>query len=312
MEYIDFDWDNENTRCGWVALAGLPNVGKSTLLNAYLGEKLAIISPKPQTTRNQIPGILSREDAQVIFLDTPGLHNKRGLMNKLLIQSAQQAFMQANALILVLDAAKCVNSPERMDKDFARLATHLKQCSLPMFIAANKVDVVKDKGKLLPVMERIAEAWPDAQIFPVSALREQGLDKLLDAVVEVLPKGAPMYPEDQLSTAPLKFMAAEIIREKYFIQLRQELPYSLTIDIEFWDESEPGLVRISALVYIARSHHKGMVIGKRGALIKQVGTQARVELEELLDQKVFLELHVKVREGWTEDAGFLRSLGFTE
>ncbi len=298
---------------GWVALIGPPNAGKSTLMNHYLGQKVAIVSPKPQTTRNRISGILSTDDSQVVFLDTPGIHRMRGKMNRFLLDSAWEALGNSNAIVVLFDAALYASKPHLMEKDLAPVVKPVNQSNRPVFVAVNKVDKVKEKAKLLPVMEKAQEYWPDAQFFPVSALKGDGADILLEKVVEALPEGAPMFPDDQISTVPLRFMAAETIREKLFMSLQQELPYSTAVEIEFWtEETDRDLVNIGAIIYTTKKNHKGMIIGKGGQNLKKIGSQARKELEEMLEMKVMLELWVKVREGWTEDVGFLRSLGLGE
>ena len=297
-------------KCGWVALMGPPNAGKSTLLNHYLGQKVAIVSPRPQTTRNQITGILSEKDAQVIFLDTPGIHQLRGKMNRLFLQSAWQAMESADVLGVILDADLYARKPEYLDKDIAPLREPVAAEKRPVFVIANKVDLLGDKSRLLPLLETLHACWPTAEIFPVSALAGTGLPPLLAAIKNVLPEGEAQFPEDQLSTLPMRFMAAEIVREKLFLTLRQELPYSTAVDIEAWDEDfDRGHVTIHAVIYVGRSSHKSMVIGHAGKNIKQVGQAARKEIMELLDRKVHLELWVKVKENWVEDTAFLQSLG---
>ena len=297
-------------KCGWVALMGPPNAGKSTLLNRYLGQKVAIVSPRPQTTRNQITGILSEKDAQVIFLDTPGIHQLRGKMNRFFLQSAWQAMESADVLGIILDADLYARKPEYLDKDIAPLREPIAAEKRPVFVIANKVDMLGDKSRLLPLLETLHACWPAAEMFPVSALTGDGLPPLLAAVKKALPEGEAQFPEDQLSTLPMRFMAAEIVREKLFLSLRQELPYSTAVDIEAWEEDfDRGHVTIHAVIYVGRTSHKSMVIGHAGKNIKQVGQTARKEIMELLDRKVHLELWVKVKENWIEDAAFLQSLG---
>ena len=297
-------------KCGWVALMGPPNAGKSTLLNTSVGQKVAIVSPRPQTTRNRITGILSGKDAQVIFMDTPGIHQLRGKMNRAMLHSAWQAMEGADVLGIILDADLYARRLEFLDKDLAPLKEPIAAENRPVFVVANKVDLLGDKSKLLPLLETLHGFWPKAEIFPVSALSGEGVPRLLEAMKKALPEGEPQFPEDMLSTLPMRFMAAEIVREKLFLSLRQELPYSTAVDIEAWDEDfERGHVTIHAVIYVGRSSHKPMVIGHAGKNIKQVGQAARKEIMELLDRKVHLELWVKVRENWNEDASFLHALG---
>lgn len=297
-------------KCGWVALMGPPNAGKSTLLNTSIGQKVAIVSPRPQTTRNQITGILSDKDAQVIFMDTPGIHQLRGKMNRVMLQSAWQAMEGADVLGVILDADLYARRPEFLDKDIAPLMAPITAETRPVFVIANKVDLLGDKSKLLPLLETLHGYWPKAEIFPVSALKGESVPRLLAAIKKALPEGEAQFPEDMLSTLPMRFMAAEIVREKLFLSLRQELPYSTAVDIEAWEEDfERGHVTIHAVIYVGRSSHKSMVIGHAGKNIKEVGQTARKEIMELLDRKVHLELWVKVKENWIEDASFLHALG---
>lgn len=297
-------------RCGWVALMGPPNAGKSTLMNACLGQKVAIVSPRPQTTRNQITGILSDKEAQAIFMDTPGIHQLRGKMNRMLVQSAWQAMDGADVLGIIIDADLYAKNPGYFAKDIAPLKEPIAADKRPVFVLANKVDLLGDKSKLLPLLEEIHGMWPRAEIYPVSALTKEGLPGVVEAIKKALPEGEPQFPADQLSTLPMRFMAAEIIREKLFMSLRQELPYSTAVDIEAWQEDpETGHVTINAIIYVGRASHKSMVIGHAGQNLKVVGQTARKEIMELLERKVHLELWVKVRENWVEDAAFLHSLG---
>ena len=298
-------------RFGFVALMGPPNAGKSTLMNQALGQKLAIVTPKPQTTRNRITGILSRPDAQVVFVDTPGVHQLRGKMNRLLLESAWDAMAQADVVCLLVDGSLADSRPDRFEKETAPLAKALRECAKPLIVAVNKADRLGDKRKLLPVMERCAATWPGAEIVPVSALTGLNVDRLLDLMVKHLPESPAMFPEDQLSTAPMRFLAAEIVREKLFMELKQELPYQTAVEIELYEEAENG-VNIAAVIYVARENHKGMVIGKGGSRLKTIGTQARLEIADMIESRVHLELYVKVREDWTEDLGFLRELGLGE
>lgn len=297
-------------RCGWVALMGPPNAGKSTLLNALLGQKITIVTPKPQTTRNQIVGILSDENAQMIFMDTPGLTQVRGRLSKTMFQAVWQSLGQADVIMPVLDAHLYIRHPEFLERDLAPVAEALSSDGRPMLVVVNKVDLFADKSRMLPLLTRLNEMWPKAEIFPASALLKDGLPRLKELLRDRLPEGPAQFPEDQISTASLRFMAAEIVREKLFLHLRQEVPYGVAVDVEQWEEDEErGQTIIHAVIYVARPMHKAMVIGRAGAGIKQIGTEARKEIVELLEGKVHLELWVKVREHWTEDAAFLRDLG---
>lgn len=303
--------DIDTFRTGWTALLGPPNSGKSTLLNAMLGQKVSIVSPKPQTTRNQVTGILTRENLQVVFLDTPGLHRLRGKMNAFLLKAAWQALARADMTVIVLDGALYTDRPHLLSEDTQPLRGSRVRLPQPLLVAVNKIDKVKDRKRLLPLMEQLAEMWPEAEIIPLSAATGDNVETLIAGIAKSLPPGPPLFPEDQLSTVPLRFMASEIIREKLFLNLHEELPYRTAVDIENWDDSgKPGLTRIHAVIFVERDSHKAMVIGKQGQNLKRIGQNARMELEELLGTKVYLELWVKIRSRWSEDERFLLSLGF--
>lgn len=297
-------------KCGRVALMGPPNAGKSTLLNALLGQKVTIVSPKPQTTRNQIVGIRTDERCQMIFMDTPGLTHTRGRLSKTMIQAVWQSLGQADVVMPVLDAHLYILHPEFLERDLAPMTQALAEDSRPMIVVVNKVDLFADKSRMLPLLTRLHGLWPKAEIFPLSALNKDGLPALVDLIHASIPQGAAEFPEDQISTAPMRFLVAEIIREKLFLHLRQEVPYSVAVDIEHWEEDAArGQTVINAVIYVARPMHKAMVIGHAGATIKQIGIEARKDIQELLEGKVHLELWVKVRAQWTEDASFLREMG---
>ena len=300
-------------RCGWVALMGPPNAGKSTLTNALVGQKVAIVTAKPQTTRNRIVGILTQKDAQVIFYGrpacTPCAARPGGQLGKIMVQSAWQSFAVANCIVLVIDGDLYLRKPDFMERDLAPLIQPLAEEERPVVVVVNKVDLFHDKSRMLPLLESVAQMFPKAEIFPASALRRNGVEQLLELIRSHLPEGEAQFPEDQLSTAPMKFMAAEIIREKLFEKLYQEVPYSVAVDVEVWDE-EDDRVLIHAAIYVAKPSHKAMVIGRAGEGIKAIGTAARKEIRDLVDKKVHLELWVKVREDWVDDPQFLHSLGF--
>ena len=264
-------------------------------------------------TRNRIVGILTQKDAQVIFMDTPGVHalrgQTRGQLGKIMVQSAWQSFAVANCIVLVIDGDLYLRKPDFMERDLAPLIQPLAEEERPVVVVVNKVDLFHDKSRMLPLLESVAQMFPKAEIFPASALRRNGVEQLLELIRSHLPEGEAQFPEDQLSTAPMKFMAAEIIREKLFEKLYQEVPYSVAVDVEVWDE-EDDRVLIHAAIYVAKPSHKAMVIGRAGEGIKAIGTTARKEIRDLVDKKVHLELWVKVREDWVDDPQFLHSLGF--
>ena len=297
-------------RCGWVAIMGPPNAGKSTLLNALLGQKVTIVTPKPQTTRNQVVGILTEENVQAVFMDTPGLSQVRGRLSKTMTQAVWESLRQADVIMPVIDGNLYVRHPEALDRDLAPVAQALAADTRPMIVVVNKVDLFADKSLMLPLLTKLNGMWPRAEIFPASALMKDGLPELRRLLAAVLPEGEALFPEDQISTAPVRFMVSEIIREKLFLHLRQEVPYSVAVDVENWEEDEEsGRTIINAVIYVSRQIHKAMVIGHAGATIKQIGTEARKDIQTLLERKVHLELWVKVREHWTEDTAFLRDLG---
>jgi len=302
-------------RCGWVALMGPPNAGKSTLTNALVGQKVAIVTPRPQTTRNRITGILTQRNAQIVFMDTPGIYATRsrtqGQLGKIMLRSAWQSFAAAHSILLVLDADLYLRKPDFLDTDLGPLLAPLIEERRPVTAAINKVDLFHDKSRLLPLLARLAELLPRAEIVPVSALAEDGIAELRKVLTATLPEAPAQFPEEQLSTVSMRFLAAEIVREKLFERLYQEVPYSVAVDIEKWDEEpERDQVIIHAAIYVARPTHKAMVIGRAGEGIKAVGTAARKEIKDLLGKKVHLELWVKVRENWLNDAAFLHELGF--
>lgn len=306
-------------RCGWVALMGPPNAGKSTLTNALVGQKVAIVTPKPQTTRNRITGILTEPDMQIVFVDTPGVHAQRGhahgpaagQLGKIMVQSAWQGFAAAQAVLLVLDGDLYLRKPEFLDNDVSPFVQPLADEERTVIVAVNKIDMFHDKSRLLPLLSRLAELFPGREIVPVSALRRDGMDTLKKLLRDRLPEGEAQFPDDQLSTAPMRFMVAEIVREKLFHKLHQEVPYATAVDVEMWDEDPVReQVVIHAAIYVARPSHKAMVIGKAGEGIKAIGTESRKEIKELLGRKVHLELWVKVREGWQDDNQFLHEMGF--
>lgn len=297
-------------RAGFIALIGPPNAGKSTFLNAVLGEKIAIVSPKPQTTRTSITGIHTTDEEQIVFLDTPGIHAARGKLNRFLVDAAWGAVQEANGVALFLDGAKYAGNTKALERDLRPLAARLGTMGVPMVVALNKVDQIKPKERLLGLLADCAALWPGVELVPVSARTGEGVETLLKVIRDFLPFGPPLYPEDQMSTASVRFLASEIIREKLFLGLDQELPYNVAVEIENWEElPEQNMTMIAATIYTSKNSHKGMIVGRQGQNLKKVGQQARQEIKSLLGCKVHLELWVKVREGWTEDGQFMTSLG---
>ena len=304
-------------RCGWVALMGPPNAGKSTLLNALLGQKISIVTSKPQTTRSRVVGIMSEPGAQVIFMDTPGVNHsrqqQRGHLSKMMSQAAWQSMAAAHAVMLVLDSDLYIRKPEFLDRDIKSLRDALMEDDRPQLVVVNKVDLFHDKSKMLPLLVKLAEYFPKAEVFPMSAMTKDGLDQLKKLIAGMMPEGEAEFPEDQLSTAPTRFLVAEIVREKVFEHLRQEVPYTTAVDIEAWEEDpERDLTVIHAVIFVQRPSHKAMVIGHAGATIKAIGTAARKDITNLVGGKVHLQLWVKVKDNWVEDTELLHDLGFED
>lgn len=289
-------------RCGYIAIVGRPNVGKSTLLNALLGQKLSITSPKPQTTRHQILGIRSDADAQYIFVDTPGMHKGGKAINRYMDKAAGSSVADVDAVIFVISA-------DRWTEEDDYVLQRVQQAGNPVILAVNKVDKIEDKEKLLPLLAQLAQKMDFAHILPISAWKKTNLRELLGVVRGCLPQAAPFYPEDQVTNRSERFLAAEIIREKLMRKLGKELPYSLTVEIEKF-VLDGNMYRIGALIWVERKGQKKIVIGRGGEGLKDVGAQARRDMENLFSRKVFLELWVKVREGWSDDERALRSLGY--
>ena len=304
-------------RCGWVALMGPPNAGKSTLLNALLGQKISIVTSKPQTTRSRIVGIMSDPGAQVIFMDTPGVNHsrqqQRGHLSKMMSQAAWQSMAAAHAVMLVLDSDLYIRKPEFLDRDIKSLRDALMDDDRPQLVVVNKVDLFHDKSKMLPLLVKLQEYFPKAEVFPMSAMTKDGLAQLKQIIAGMMPEGDAQFPEDQRSTAPTRFLAAEIVREKVFEHLRQEVPYTTAVDIEAWEEDpERELTVIHAVIFVQRPSHKAMVIGRAGATIKEIGTAARKDITALVGGKVHLQLWVKVKDNWVEDTELLHDLGFED
>lgn len=292
----------EKFRSGYVSLTGRPNVGKSTLLNTILGEKVAIVSPKPQTTRNRIIGVKTLPDAQIIFIDTPGIHKPKHKLGELMVKQAKESVKEVDVILFMVD-------PEEPGSGDKFIIDILKDMGKPVFLLINKVDTVK-KPLLLPVIEAYSKLYPFKEIIPISALAGDGIDALIKTIVNYLPEGPKYYPDDILTDQLERFMVSEIIREKIIQQTEDEIPYSVAIDINQWSEREDGVVFIQANIYVEREGQKGIIIGKGGARLKTIGTNARLEIEKLLGTKVFLELWVKIKKDWRSSERILKELGF--
>lgn len=301
--------DSEIIKSGVVALAGPPNAGKSTLLNSLLGQKISIVTPKPQTTRNRIAGVLNGDGYQIVLLDTPGLHRSTVLLNKEMVQVALDSLHGVEAVVFMVDASRAW-SPEQNGAKGEEYKTYLEEVESPAFLLLNKVDLI-DKDELLPIIDFYSKLYPFRAVIPVSALKGDGLERLVEELVGVMPQGFRYFPDDVPTDATERFLSAEIIREKVFLLTGQEIPYSSAVLIEsFKEDEERKLVEIHASIYLERKSQKGIIIGKRGDKIKQIGTAARKDIEEMLDCRVALHLWVKIRKHWSRDQKFLQELGF--
>ena len=290
-------------RSGYIAIVGRPNVGKSTLLNQLLGEKVAIVTPKPQTTRNRITGIRTSAQSQIVFIDTPGIHQAHSLMNRRMVEIALKTLHEVDGVLWLLD------SRGRIGPEEARIAENLAGLKTPSLILLNKIDLVA-KGKLLPLMQRCSELLPAKEIVPISALKGEGVPMVLKTVEQWLPAGPQYFPEEEFTDQTERFVASEIIREKIFLLTHEEIPYGVAVTIdEFTEKEERNLIVIKATIVTERESHKPILIGKRGSMLKEVGQRAREEIEGLLGCKIFLELFVKVDRGWTQDPNALTELG---
>jgi len=298
--------NDKETRCGYVALLGAPNAGKSTLLNAMVGSKVAIVTPKVQTTRTRIIGISMAGPAQIIFVDTPGIFDPKRPLEKAMVATAWTGASDADELVVLVDARR---PPGSLDDDTQRIVDGLKSSRRKAVLALNKIDLVP-REKLLALTD--AMTGPDSpftKVFMISALKGDGVEDLRQHLAYQMRPGSWLYPDDQAADVPLRFLAAEITREKLFLSLHQELPYGLTVETESWEDRDDGSARIDQVVYVARKGHKGIVLGKGGAQIKSMGAAARAELEKLLDRRIHLFLHVKVREKWLEEPARFRAMG---
>ncbi len=291
-------------KSGFISLIGRPNVGKSTLLNLLLGEKIAIISDKPQTTRNRILGIKNHPGGQIIFLDTPGIHRARSRLNQSMVKVALATYNEVDGVCFMIEA----DHPDNDENDF--ILETLNKVKRPVFLVINKIDLIP-KSELLPIMERYSRLRPFVQIIPISALLGDGAEVLLGELLKVLPEGPKLFPEDMITDLPERFLVAELIREKVFQLTREEIPYATAVAVEdFKEREEKNLIVIEATIQVERESQKGILIGEKGQMLKEIGRLARQEIEALLGAKVFLKLWVKVEKNWREDPRALRRLGY--
>jgi len=291
----------KQVKSGFVALVGPPNVGKSTLLNALLGQKISIVSPKPQTTRNKILGIINGEDYQIVILDTPGIHTARSPLNQEMVKIAVGSLADVDVIIFMID----ISFP--LPGKIIAATDHLQNAGKPVILLVNKADLAA-REKLLPILEAYRNVFPFHAMIPISALHQDGTDILLAELLPLLPTGPRLYPEDIPTDSTERFIAAEIIREKIFLLTTQEIPYSCAVMVDSFQEEEKK-VTIHATIFVERKSQKGIIIGKQGSMLKQIGQSARLELKDLLGINVELKLWVKIRKDWSTDALFLRELG---
>tara|TARA_R110000772_G_scaffold100555_3_gene200916 strand:- start:587 stop:1513 length:927 start_codon:yes stop_codon:yes gene_type:complete len=299
---VEQEKETSPTRCGYVALVGAPNAGKSTLLNQLVGAKIAIVTPKVQTTRARVTAIAIEGESQIIFVDTPGIFKPSRRLEKAMVDAAWSGAQDADRIVLLIDAVKGLTA------DVERIIAGLEKNQRRAHVILNKVDIVK-RDSLLGIAKTLSERGIFDEIYMLSALTGDGVDGLRSALAKEMPEGPWLYPEDQLALAPMRQLAAEITREKLFMRLNQELPYSLTVETESWEERKDGSVKIQQVVYVSRANHKPIVLGKGGQTIKKVGELARADLEESLGCRVHLFLFIKVREKWLDDPERYREMG---
>jgi GTP-binding protein Era len=293
------------THSGFVAIVGRPNVGKSTLLNAILGEKLAIVSPKPQTTRNRITGIYTQGETQLVFLDTPGLHRAKNKLGEYMVKAIGDSISEVDAAILVVEP-ETEAKPAELD-----LLARFKASKTPVVLAVNKIDTIENKRDLIPVITAWTKLHDYAAVVPIAASAGDGVDALMNEIKDFIPEGPQYYPDDQFTTQPERAVVAEIIREKLLLLMSDEIPHGTAVSVEKMHERQDGsMIDIEAVIYCEKESHKGMIIGKGGAMLKKTGMLARTDIEKLLDCHVNLQLWVKVKEDWRNRDNILKTLGY--
>jgi GTP-binding protein Era len=288
-------------KSGFVSLVGRPNAGKSTLLNALVGQKVAIVAAKPQTTRTSIQGVVTVPEAQIVFVDTPGIHKADSQLNKRLMNTVRASLEERDLLLFLVDSTRAFTVEDRRALDMAT------KTGTPVVLVLTKVDLLPDKGKLLPLIEHYKLLHTFADFVPVSATKRIGLDELRKVILDRLPEGPAYFPEDYVTDQPERFLAAELVREKVLQVTRQEVPHSVAVMVDRWEEG-PSLTRIYATIRVERPGQKAIVIGKKGAVLVKIGTLARIEMEKLFGVKIYLDLHVRVQPGWRDEAAFLDTL----
>ncbi len=309
LKLIEMDFMNERIRSGMVAIVGPPNAGKSTLMNHLLGQKISIVTPKPQTTRNRILGVVNGDDYQIVLLDTPGLHKAREPLNREMVRIAMDSLNDVDAILYMIDVS--LPLPEKKEKEKNReMMEQMDGVAAPVILILNKVDLL-EKELLLPMIKRYTELYPFHTVLPLSALTGEGTESVVDELLTILPTGPRYFPEDIPTDASERFLVAEIVREKVFLLTGQEIPYSSAVTIEsFKEDPKKQMTTIHATIVLERNSQKGIVIGKGGQKLKSIGIAARKDIEKMLGQKVLLKLWVKVRKNWSKDGRFLKELGF--
>ncbi|MGO4544383.1 GTPase Era [Paenibacillus sp. 2TAB23] len=297
------DRDSKKFRSGFVAIIGRPNVGKSTLMNHLIGQKIAIMSDKPQTTRNKIHGVYTTNDSQIVFLDTPGIHKPQSKLGNYMMQTAESALREVEAALFLIDASEGLGGGDRF------IIEQLKKVKTPVFLVMNKIDKVEPE-QLLPMITQYNDLHEFAEIIPISALKGNNVDTLLEQLSRYLPEGPQYYPADQITDHPEQFVCSELIREKILHMTREEIPHSIAVTIEDMRVKENGVVYIGAVIFVERDSQKGIIIGKKGDLLKEVGKQARKDIEALLGSRIYLELWVKVKKDWRNQERVLKDLGY--
>lgn len=295
--------DSKKFRSGFVAIIGRPNVGKSTLMNHLIGQKIAIMSDKPQTTRNKIHGVYTTNDTQIVFLDTPGIHKPQSKLGNYMMQTAESALREVEAALFLIDASEGLGGGDRF------IIEQLKKVKTPVFLVMNKIDKVEPE-QLLPMITQYNELHEFAEIIPISALKGNNVETLLEQLTRYLPEGPQYYPADQITDHPEQFVCSELIREKILHMTREEIPHSIAVTIEDMRVKENGVVYIGAVIFVERDSQKGIIIGKKGDLLKEVGKQARKDIEALLGSRIYLELWVKVKKDWRNQERVLKDLGY--
>ena len=291
-------------KSGFIGIIGRPNVGKSTLMNALVGDKIAIATHKPQTTRNSITGIRNVDGAQLVFIDTPGIHRPSTPLNRSMVDTAQEVLGRVDLIVFLMEAHAGIRPDDRF------ILETLKEISRPIILCINKIDLV-EKTALLPLMDEARHLFPFLAIIPVSAAQADGIDQLIGEICQALPEGPPYFPEDMFTDQSERFIAAEIIREKIMLLVHQEVPYATAVTVDAFREDEAkNFIRIAATITVEKDSQKGIIIGKRGDMLKKIGTQARQELEAFFAARIFLELFVRVRKDWTQNEKFLQELGY--